>query len=179
MADGEQKDNRNWGKGKTQEGEEREDWHAPSNRPDRGRRTRPGQDGNFLVARNHSHLAWHFSLFVSLVVVVRGGEFRPTEKGQLSEVRTSVIREMQRRERETCQVNASLGGSWCQPSLCQELTEPITTQEAPTLKAELSQPRRKCPSVRRPEASGHVVGSHRPARFKRAGRSSNTMPDQE
>lgn len=107
------------------------------------------------------------------------GEFRPTEKGQLSEVRTRVIREMQRKERETCQVNASLGGSWCQPSLSQELTEPITTQEGPTLKAELSQPRRKCPSVRRPEASGHVVGSHRPVRFKRAGRSPNTMPDQE
>lgn len=107
------------------------------------------------------------------------GEFRPTEKGQLSEVRMSVIREMQRKERKACQVNASLGGSWCQPSLSQELTEPISRQKDPTLQAELKPTRTACHSAREPEASGHIVGSCHQARFKRASRSSNTMPDQE
>lgn len=78
-------------------------------------------------------------------------------------------------KRAACQVKVSLGGSWWQPRLSQETTEPISRQEDPTWQ---TQPTWKL-SVPEPETSGHIVGSCHQTRFKWAGRPSNTMSDQE
>lgn len=90
MENDEQKDNRNGGRGRAK-GEEREDWHA---RRAIAQPAGGGQDrakmGDFL-SREITHALLGISLYS---LDFTRGEFRPTEKGQLSEGWMSVIREM-------------------------------------------------------------------------------------